>query len=272
MNNFFKRTFTGAIFVLSILASVYYQESYYTLSALFSIFCALGLYEFYKLVNLNDKVQVPSIALIIAGLILYVGCIQWAFLGTATLIIVYAFYILALVIAELYRNKPAPMHNLAFSLLGQCMVALPFGMLNLIAIPGNIHWILVSFILIWVSDTGAYLTGMAFGKHKFFERISPKKTWEGFIGGALFAIAGSLVFWYFFPIVPVWQWIVFGILIVLFGTYGDLFESLLKRSVQIKDSGNILPGHGGILDRFDSLLFAIPVVYIYLTFLKELAA
>ena len=88
---------------------------------------------------------------------------------------------------------------------------------------------------------------------------------------ASFAVAGSLVFWYFFPAVPVWQWIVFGVLVVIFGTYGDLFESLLKRTVQIKDSGNILPGHGGILDRFDSLLFAIPVIYIYLTFIKELA-
>ncbi len=272
MNNFFKRTLTGAIFVLSILASIYFQGSYYTLSALFSIFCVLGLYEFYKLVNLNKEVQVPTIALIIAGLILYAGCIQMAFWGTATLIIAYAFYILALVIAELYRNKPAPMHNLAFSLLGQCMVALPFSMLNLIAIAENIHWILALFILIWVTDTGAYLTGMLLGKHKFFERISPKKTWEGFIGGTLFAIGGSLVFWYFFPDVPVWQWILFAILVVLFGTYGDLFESLLKRTVQIKDSSNILPGHGGILDRFDSLLFAIPVIYIYLTFLKELAS
>ena len=272
MNNFFKRAFTGAIFVLSILASIYFQESYYTLSALFSIFCALGLYEFYKLVNLNENVQVPSIALIIAGIVLYAGCIQMAFWGTATLIIGYAFYILSLVIAELYRNKPAPMHNLAFSVLGQLMIALPFSMLNLMATTDNVHWILALFILIWVSDTGAYLTGMLLGNDKFFERISPKKTWEGFIGGALFAIGGSLVFWYFFPIAPIWQWIVFGVLVVLFGTYGDLFESLLKRSVNIKDSGNILPGHGGILDRFDSLLFAIPVIYIYLTFLKELAS
>ena len=209
MNNFFKRTLTGAIFVLSILVSIYFQVPYYTLSALFSVFCVLGLYEFYKLVNLNENIQVPSIALIIAGIILYAGCIQMAFWGTATLIIAYAFYILALVIAELYRNKPAPMHNLAFSLLGQCMVALPFSMLNLIAKEDNFHWILALFILIWVSDTGAYLTGMTLGKHKFFERISPKKTWEGFIGGALFSIAGSLVFWYFFPNVPVWQWILF---------------------------------------------------------------
>ena len=272
MNNFITRTLTGAVFVLSILASIYFQNSYFTLSALFSVFCTLGLYEFYKLVNLNDKVQVPSIALIIAGLVLYAGCIQMAVWGTATLIIAYALYILALVIAELYRNKPAPMHNLAFSLLGQCMVALPFSMLNLIATTENIHWILALFILIWVTDTGAYLTGMLLGKHKFFERISPKKTWEGFIGGAVFAIAGSVVFWYIFPIAPIWQWIIFGILVVLFGTYGDLFESLLKRTVQIKDSGNILPGHGGLLDRFDSLLFAIPVIYIYLIFLKELAS
>lgn len=272
MNNFFKRTFTGAIFVLSILTSIYFQVSYYTLSALFSIFCALSLYEFYKLVNLNDNVQVPIIALIIAGLVLYAGCIQMAYWGTSTLIIAYVFYILALIIAELYRNKPAPMHNLAFALLGQCMVALPFSILNLIATAENIHWILALFILIWVSDTGAYLTGITLGKHKLFERISPKKTWEGFIGGTVFAIAGSLVFWYFFHTIPVWKWIVFGILVVLFGTYGDLFESLLKRTVNIKDSGNILPGHGGLLDRFDSLLLAIPVIYIYLIFLKELAS
>ena len=272
MNNFFTRTLTGAIFVLSILASIQFQASYYTLSALFSIFCVLGLYEFYKLVNLYENVQVPSVALIIAGIVLYAGCIQWAFWGTGTLIIAYAFYILALVIAELYRKKPAPMHNLAFGLLGQCMVALPFSMLNLIATAENIHWILALFILIWLSDTGAYLTGMTLGKHKFFERISPKKTWEGFIGGTLFAIGGSLVFWHFYSEIPVWQWIVFGVLVVIFGTYGDLFESLLKRTVQIKDSGNMLPGHGGLLDRFDSLLFAIPVIYIYLTFLKELAS
>lgn len=272
MNNFITRTLTGAVFVLSILASIYFQASYFTLSALFSVFCALGLYEFYKLVNLNENIQVPSIAFIIAGIVLYAGCIQMAFWGTATLIIAYVFYILALIIAELYRNKPAPIHNLAFGLLGQCVVALPFSMLNLIATAENIHWILALFILIWVTDTGAYLTGMTLGKHKFFERISPKKTWEGFIGGAVFAIVGSIVFGYFFPIVPIWQWIVFGILVVIFGTYGDLFESLLKRTVQIKDSGNILPGHGGLLDRFDSFLLAIPVIYIYLTFLKELAS
>ena len=123
-----------------------------------------------------------------------------------------------------------------------------------------------------MTDTFALFTGMLIGRNKLAEDVSPKKTWEGFIGGALFSIAGSLVFWYFFPNVPVWQWIVFSILVVIFGTYGDLFESLLKRTVKIKDSGNILPGHGGILDRFDSLLFAIPVIYIYLTFLKELAS
>lgn len=271
MNNFWQRTFTGIIFVLAILVSIYFQDRYYTLSALFSIFCALGLYEFYRITNLSDRVQVPTIALIIAGIILYAGCIQIAYWGTATLIIVYAFYMISLVIAELYRNKPAPTHNMAFSVLGQFMVALPFSMLNLIATPDQMHWVLALFVLIWVSDTGAYLTGRAFGKHKLFERISPKKTWEGLIGGAIFSIIGSIVFWYFYPIAPIWQWIVFGVVVIIFGTYGDLSESLLKRTVQLKDSGKILPGHGGILDRFDSLLLAIPVIYIYLTFLKELA-
>ena len=193
------------------------------------------------------------------------------------IIIAYVFCIVALLIAELYRKKEQPIHNLAFSMLGQVVVALPCSLINLIAVPDQIHWVFALFILIWLSDTGAYLVGCTLGKHKLFERISPKKSWEGFFGGCAFTIGGSMLLWHLFTTVwPIganttwWQWLIFAIIIIIFGTYGDLSESLLKRAANIKDSGNILPGHGGILDRFDSLLLCIPVVYIYLEILNVL--
>jgi phosphatidate cytidylyltransferase len=120
--------------------------------------------------------------------------------------------------------------------------------------------------LIWLADTGAYIFGVSFGKHKLFERISPKKTWEGIFGGLLVSVAGAFFLTKYFYIFPLEVWVIIALIIVFFGTLGDLVESMFKRSLSIKDSGNILPGHGGILDRFDSLLFVIPVIFTYLYF------
>ncbi|MNY33104.1 Phosphatidate cytidylyltransferase [compost metagenome] len=119
-------------------------------------------------------------------------------------------------------------------------------------------------ILLWTSDTGAYLAGRSLGKHKLFERISPKKTWEGFIGGIVLAVLVSLCLAHYFETIPQWQWIIVAMIIAVFGTLGDLVESMLKRSLNVKDSGHILPGHGGLLDRFDGLLIAGPLVYLFL--------
>ncbi len=120
------------------------------------------------------------------------------------------------------------------------------------------------FIFNWVNDTGAYCTGMLFGKHKLFERISPKKSWEGSIGGSVFCIISSFILAHFFPFMSTGVWIGLALTVVIFGTWGDLTESLLKRRLGIKDSGNILPGHGGMLDRFDSAILAIPAAVVYL--------
>ena len=124
-------------------------------------------------------------------------------------------------------------------------------------------FLLALFVFIWVNDSFAYLTGSLFGKHRMFERISPKKSWEGFIGGAAFTIAASVIFANYFTQLPLWGWIGFAILMIIFGTLGDLVESLFKRTLNVKDSGNILPGHGGILDRIDSVIFSIPALFIY---------
>ena len=279
MKNFIQRTITGIIFVSIVLTSIYFQPDYKTLTTLFALVMGYGLLEFYSLVNKGFNTQVPTAYMFICGLILYgfVGSTCSDTLTTLVFAALYILYITGLFIYELYRKKEQPIHNIAFSLLGQVMVALPCSLINLIAVPDQIHWVFALFILIWLSDTGAYLVGCTLGKHKLFERISPKKSWEGFFGGCAFAIGGSMLLWHLFTTVwPIganttwWQWLIFAIIIIIFGTYGDLSESLLKRAANIKDSGNILPGHGGILDRFDSLLLCIPVVYIYLEILNVL--
>ena len=150
-------------------------------------------------------------------------------------------------------------------------IALPFALLNFIAFIDADQFkpliLLAVFVTIWVNDTGAYLFGITFGKHRLFERISPKKSWEGFFGGALAALASGYVFSLFIPEISLIQWLIFSEIIVIFGTFGDLIESLIKRTLLVKDSGTAIPGHGGLLDRFDSMLLAAPVIFIYLSFL-----
>lgn len=181
--------------------------------------------------------------------------------------------LLYMMITELYLKKKNPTGNWAYSMLSQLYVALPFALLNVLAFQNSPETSSVTynpilplsiFVFIWLSDTGAYCVGSLIGKHRLFERISPKKSWEGSIGGGIFSIASSLGFAYFFPFMPGWQWVGLAIVVVIFGTWGDLTESLMKRQLGIKDSGNILPGHGGMLDRFDSALMAIPAAVVYL--------
>ncbi|MFT3753955.1 MAG: phosphatidate cytidylyltransferase [Paludibacter sp.] len=182
---------------------------------------------------------------------------------------VYGFYIVIVFLSELYRHKSNPLNNWAYFILGQIFVALPFSLLNFILFIDE--WqplvLLSVFVTIWVNDTGAYLIGITFGKHRLFERISPKKSWEGFFGGAAAALLSGYVFSLLIPQISLINWLIFSEIIVIFGTFGDLVESLMKRTVDMKDSGNVIPGHGGLLDRFDSMLLAAPVVFIYLSFL-----
>jgi phosphatidate cytidylyltransferase len=135
--------------------------------------------------------------------------------------------------------------------------------------PYNFHFILGIMLLIWVSDVGAYLVGSLIGKHKLYERISPGKTWEGSIGATIITVACSYIVSNWFPELAFKHWMVIGIIICVFGTMGDLIESMLKRQANVKDSGSIMPGHGGFLDRFDSLLFSAPFIYAYLTTIKS---
>ena len=178
-------------------------------------------------------------------------------------------------ISELYLKKENPVLNWAYSMLSQLYIGLPFALLNVLAfhndpasefssISYNPILPLSIFIFLWLNDTGAYCIGSLIGKHRLFERISPKKSWEGSIGGGVVAIGVSFILAHYFPFMSMMEWAGLALAVVIFGTWGDLTESLLKRQLHVKDSGNILPGHGGMLDRFDSSLMAIPAAVVYL--------
>jgi phosphatidate cytidylyltransferase len=184
---------------------------------------------------------------------------------------VYLIYIVIILISELYEKQQDPITHAAYIFLGQTYIALPFALLNIIAFHGiasetpvyNSLMIFSLFVFIWVNDTGAYLVGIALGKHKLFERISPHKSWEGFVGGLVFTIASALIFAHFVPEIKFYHWIGLSLSVVVFGTWGDLIESLIKRTLDVKDSGCALPGHGGYLDRVDSLLLAVYAMLFY---------
>lgn len=167
------------------------------------------------------------------------------------------------------NGTPSQIKNLWYSFFAYFYMALPFVCLMYLYVENPLY-ALALFTFIWVNDTFAYLFGITFGKHKLFERISPKKTWEGFFGGLIFVIIAGFSFAHYFihgkmdVMYGAGKWVGLAIVVVIFGTIGDLFESYLKRSLNVKDSGTILPGHGGLLDRLDSILFAAPAVMIYL--------
>lgn len=266
MNNFVQRAITGVIFVAVIVCAIIFKSWIFHL--VFGAIAMLGLNEFYSLFKKAQGSPHTTLG-IIFGFLIYVSGVTMRYYPEATKYmagsVLFAFPIIA--IAELYRKKKIPFLNIGLTLLGIIYVVLPLLLLNyLVTFNENTFeitnfWpVLTIFILVWCSDTFAYLVGRQFGKRKLFERISPKKSWEGFIGGFLFSILGGIVIAYFTE-QPYVTFIIYGIVISTFGTIGDLIESLLKRSLGIKDSGSILPGHGGILDRFDAVLFVIPIIY-----------
>jgi phosphatidate cytidylyltransferase len=169
---------------------------------------------------------------------------------------------------KLYKKfERKPFTNIAFTFLGIVYVAVPFVLLNVAVFRDgsyNYQVILGALLILWASDTGAYFAGTRFGKRKLFERISPKKTWEGFVGGAVLALIFAWGCSLYLHSLRPQDWIIVGVLIIVGGTFGDLIESLLKRSIEIKDSGDSLPGHGGFLDRFDGLLISAPFIAAYL--------
>lgn len=272
-NNFIQRAVTGVLFVIVLVGCILYSPL--SFGILFTIISALSVHEFAQLVSKSSEVSINKTITALGGAYLFLALMSFCTQQSVgvRVFLPYLGLLLYMMITELYLKKKNPTGNWAYSMLSQLYVALPFALLNVLAFQNSPETSSVTynpilplsiFVFIWLSDTGAYCVGSLIGKHRLFERISPKKSWEGSIGGGIFSIASSLGFAHFFPFMPGWQWVGLAIVVVIFGTWGDLTESLMKRQLGIKDSGNILPGHGGMLDRFDSALMAIPAAVVYL--------
>jgi phosphatidate cytidylyltransferase len=274
MSNFWARTITGLSMVFILLAGLYFNE--WIFGALFFVIAILGILEFYQIVS-SEKCQPQKVFGVIAGAILYLSITgaHYIPMSPENIIIIFVPFFLPIplffipFIIEIYRKKTEPLINIALTILPIFYIALPLALLNLMNDKTTFHFIGFPvfltgyFILTWAYDTGAYLYGKQFGKHKLFERISPKKTWEGTIGGSGIALLIAALLFFLVKEIKLFDWLTLTTLILVFGTFGDLVESLIKRNLNIKDSGSILPGHGGILDRFDSILISAPFVFLY---------
>ena len=234
---------------------------------IFFILCFFALLEFYKLLN-SDGYRIPAFYGTFAGISLYVltFLVIKGILLPAYLLLLFPM-MSGIFLIQLYRREENPFTHIALTFLGIFYIAVPCSLLAVSAfLKGSYSWQVVVgiLLLVWANDTGAYFAGKAFGRNKLFARISPKKTWEGSTGGLLLALLIALIESYFFKDLESWHWLCLSLIIVVCGTYGDLVESMFKRSIEIKDSGSSIPGHGGFLDRFDSLLFAIPFITAFL--------
>lgn len=271
MNNLTLRIITGTCLVIGIILSL--LGGFYYFSSLFLIFCVFGLIEFYRMAT-PKKRRFDYLPSIFAGVIVYL-----VFAGHAISLIPDSWLSIVIPIGayfflfELYNlNSERPFESIGIVVLGLIYVALPFGLLNyMVFMPDksyNYEIVLACFIFLWSNDSGAYIVGRSIGKTKLFPRISPNKTIEGSVGGILLALAVAYfgVSRYFNSLDYV-DWMVIAIIVAICGIYGDLIESMLKRSFNRKDSGKIFPGHGGVLDRFDSLILAAPMVYAYIRLL-----
>ena len=269
-----QRAITALIFVTVMLLGLYSGKQ--SFAALFGVITALCLWEFFDMVFEEGRRRdfVRKGVAIFFGMLPYVtvSLLHLNVLGSnANQLFLASFALIPMVflcfIFELFSKSDHPFHNVALILLGMTYISAPFSMLNMIAFDGNYFSPNVVFgllLLIWANDSGAYVVGSQLGRTKLLERISPKKTWEGFAGGVLTTVAAAWGLSNYFKEVGLQDWLILGAICSVFGTIGDLVESMLKRSFNTKDSGVLLPGHGGFLDRFDAFIFLIPFATAYI--------
>ncbi len=279
MKNFITRAVSGVIFVAIMVFGLAFNAM--AMMFLFSIITGMTVWEYTGLVNERKSVSVNRFITTAAGVYLFLAVAGFCSgITPPTVFIPYLLTIVYLFISELYLKQEDPINDWAYTMLSQMYIALPFATINMLAFKssaddGTVYFDrilpLCIFVFLWLNDTGAYCFGSLLGRHKLFPRISPGKSWEGSIGGALLVMVVAAIGGYYLcrnycgVMSSVPEWIGLAVVVVVFGTWGDLVESLFKRTLGIKDSGNVLPGHGGMLDRFDSSLMAIPaaVIYIY---------
>ena len=288
MNNFIIRTITGVFFVAAIVTCFLKPIA---MVLLFALVTGMTIWEFTGLVNngpqpghQGPQVQVNRLISTVAGVYFFLAVAGFASDTTPSAVFVpYLLSVVYLLVAELYLKQPDPISNWAYTMLSQMYIALPLSCIPVLAFTAQTDGQVVFnpllplsvFIFLWMNDSGAYCTGSLIGRHKLFPRISPGKSWEGSIGGGVIVLLTAALLWHYTPTLSTSlglaapaltlpEWLGLGLVVVVFGTWGDLVESLLKRTLGIKDSGNVLPGHGGMLDRFDSSLLAMPAAVVYL--------
>lgn len=270
------RVITGLVFGIVLIGGILVSE--YLLTAIALFIMLWGMHELHAIAVKGD-IQPSRLWMFVGGFSIFFAVLGFTLahvsLGIGQSELSPAFFSLVILIfgifiSELFRAKAKPMENIALVIFSFFYLALPCGLLVASAVTTNGDYspwrVLFFFFFMWASDTGAYFSGRFFGKHKLFERLSPKKTIEGFIGGLFFAMLMGIFAFQFFESSVLWKWLLCGALMSITGALGDLFESMLKRQFGVKDSGNILPGHGGILDRFDSTFISIPIYWLLLNY------
>jgi phosphatidate cytidylyltransferase len=276
MRNFIIRTITAVFFVAAIVSCFLRPEA---MIFLFALVTGLTIWEFTGLVNDRGDVTVNQMISTVAGVFFFLAMAGYCSgITSASVFIPYLVTLIYLMVAELYLKQEDPVNDWAYTMMSQLYIALPFSLLNVLAFQSDadgVHFVwsipLAVFIFLWINDAGAYICGSLLGRHKLFPRISPGKSWEGSIGGGVLVVIVAVLVWHLSeqyaqnPLgLSAIEWAGLGLVVVVFGTWGDLVESLFKRTLGIKDSGHILPGHGGMLDRFDSTLMAVPAAVVYL--------
>lgn len=273
-NNLTQRIITGLLGAAGLITAICLGP--WTYFFVFFIICLFSLLEFYKLIGLDGMVPVKAF-----GTFCGVTIFTLSFFIELQHLSYHYYYLFFPLVSCVYmiklykKTERKPFTNIAFTFLGIFYVSVPFALLNITTFENGVYNFEIVFgllFILWASDTGAYFAGTLFGKRKLFERISPKKSWEGFFGGAFLALVFAYGLAQYFDIFTLAQWIVIGLIIIIGGTFGDLVESLLKRSIEIKDSGTSLPGHGGFLDRFDGLLISMPFIVAFIELAMKYAS
>ena len=272
---FLLRTATGVVYVIAVTACTLWSPLAFGL--LFTFISALTVHELGAVILASGRAKPNQLLPAVAAACLFLATMGYCTRPTSGryLFLPYIALIIYLLISELYLKKADPIGSWACAMLSQVYIAFPFALLNVLAYhhaPGGMVTYnpllpLSIFIFLWLNDSGAYCVGVLMGRHRLFPRVSPKKSWEGSIGGGLIALLASLVLAHHFHFLSLGQWLGLALVVVVFGSWGDLVESLLKRQLGLKDSGHVLPGHGGWLDRMDSMLLAVPAAVIYLCLL-----
>ncbi|MDY9919087.1 MAG: phosphatidate cytidylyltransferase [Proteiniphilum sp.] len=270
------RAGAGIIYILVILLGL--LGGRFSFLAVFGAILGSGLFEFYRMVEKDTSHAISKIFNILMGVIIFISVFLYLEgIYTYLLPVFILTYLLILIASAIFLRRHDILHGIIYSVFGQVYITMPLSLLMFISYSPDMagseyNWVpvLALFVFLWVNDTAAYFIGSLIGKHKLIEHISPKKSIEGFIAGILFTVLASLIFNRFHPDFSTAFWMGLAVVVALFGTLGDLFESLIKRTCNVKDAGNLIPGHGGILDRIDSLLVTVPAVYLYLILFHSL--